>query len=57
VKTRTILVTASLLASGGVFVLRAIEVQAQEKPSAKQSEPLGGQPPAGVKQSVPDLEE
>ena len=59
--TRTILKTLTLAAlfAGGLLTgdLLTRDVQAQDKPAVSKSEPQGGQPPRGAKQSVTDLEE
>src|SRR5215471_1665151 len=59
--TRTILKTLTLavLFAGGLLTADVLtrDVQAQDKPAVSKSEPQGGQPPRGAKQSVTDLEE
>jgi hypothetical protein len=60
-RTRTALTAAALLAAGALLGWLAagrlaVDVQAQDKPSGGQSEPQGGQPPRGAKQSVTDLD-
>jgi len=61
-RPRTTLIAAAMLAVGALIGWLATgqfatDVVAQDKPSGGQSEPTGGQPPRGAKQSVTDLEE
>jgi hypothetical protein len=61
-QTRTIFAAATLVAGGVLLVWLAagrsvVDARTQDKPTVGESEPQGGQPPRGAKQSVTDLDE